>query len=335
MIPPDREFATSPNPAVLVEDLVVCHGMTTAVDGVSFVAEAETVLAVLGPNGAGKTSTLETLEGYRRPTSGRVRVLGHDPVGERAAVVGRIGVMLQRGGVYSTLGAEAAVRLFAGYYDNPLPVDDLLDRLDLRRCATTPWRRLSGGEQQRVSLALALVGRPAVAFLDEPSAGMDPTARHVLWDVVRGLRDDGACIVMTTHDLDEAERLADRVVIIDRGKIVADDTPAGLAKGRGDEIRFSAPGGLNIAELATRLGASSGVEARPGEYILSLAASAANVAALTADLASSDVMVGDLRAGRQRLEDVFSQLVGQQSAAATDRAPRRRGRSRRSNEDTT
>jgi ABC-2 type transport system ATP-binding protein len=307
-------------PAVEVVSLVVRLGGRAVVDGVGFSAEAGTITAVLGQNGAGKTTTLETVEGYRRPDSGSVRVLGHDPVAERAAVVGRMGVMLQRGGVYSTLGAEAVVRLFAGYHDDPLPVDDLLDRLGLRSCARTPWRRLSGGEQQRVALALALVGRPEVVFLDEPSAGMDPVAREVLWSVVRELRDGGACIVLTTHQLEEAERLADRLVIIDRGKVVADGTPAELAAGSGEAIRFSAVAGLDISAVGP------GREVSPGEYELLLPATAANVAAVTSWLAAQDVVVGDLRAGRQRLDDVFTQLVSQPSAAELDRAPKTRRR---------
>jgi ABC-2 type transport system ATP-binding protein len=322
------QVAFAPVSAVAVESLVVRFGEHPAVDGVSFAAEAGTVTAVLGPNGAGKTTTLETLEGYRRPTSGTVRVLGHDPVGDRHEIVGRIGVMLQRGGVYSTLGPEAVVRLFAGYYERPLAVDDLLDRLGLRGCATTPWRHLSGGEQQRVSLALALVGRPEVAFLDEPSAGLDPRAREELWQVVRELRADGACILVTTHQHEEAERLADRIVILDQGRVVADASPAELAAGGGDEIRFSAVEGLDLAALSLAVGDATGLatEVTPGEYVVAVAASPANVAAITSWLAAQQVTVGDLRAGRQRLQDVFDRLVGQPSQAELDRAPRTRRR---------
>jgi ABC-2 type transport system ATP-binding protein len=146
--------------AISVDRLVVRYGERTAVDGISLSAESGTVLAVLGPNGAGKTTTVETLEGYRRPDGGTVRVLGLDPVADRAKVVGRIGVMLQRGGVYPAMAARDVLRLFAAYYADPVPPEDLLARLDLRGVAGTPWRRLSGGEQQRLSLALALVGRP-------------------------------------------------------------------------------------------------------------------------------------------------------------------------------
>src|SRR5262249_13023950 len=155
-----------PMPALEVSGLVVRYGATTAVDDVTFDVEAGQVLALLGPNGAGKTSTVETLEGYRRPSEGTVRVLGWDPIGDRAQAVARIGVMLQRGGVYPGVNAHDALRLFAAYYDEPDSPDDLLERVGLTAVARTPWRRLSGGEQQRLSLALALIGRPSVAFLD-------------------------------------------------------------------------------------------------------------------------------------------------------------------------
>ena len=315
--------------AIAVEDLVVRYGSRTAVDGISFRAGAGTVLAVLGPNGAGKTSTVETLEGYRRPSAGTVRVLGLDPIADRAAVVSRIGVMLQRGGVYPTMPAGAVLRLFASYYADPVPPEDLLDRLDLNAVARTPWRRLSGGEQQRLSLALALVGRPEVAFLDEPSAGMDPSARRVLWQVIRSLRDDGVAVLLTTHHLEEAERLADAVVILDGGKVVAEGTPAELMRmGGGAEVRFGGPPGLDTVSLATAMGGASVVEERPGDYLLPVPATPANLARLTAWLAEHDVAVADIRAGRQSLEDVFLRLTGQRSSAEDDRQPRERRRRR-------
>ena len=317
--------------ALTVDELVVRYGTRTAVDGISLSAEAGTVLAVLGPNGAGKTSTVETLEGYRRPTAGTVQVLGLDPIADRAAVASRIGVMLQRGGVYPTMPAETVLRLFASYYADPVPPGDLLDRLDLRDVARTPWRRLSGGEQQRLSLALALVGRPEVAFLDEPSAGMDPSGRRVLWDVIRGLRDEGVAVLLTTHHLEEAERLADDVVILDGGRVVAAGSPAELMRsGAAAEIRFGGPPGLDAAGLGQAMGAAV-LEERPGEYLVSAAASPANLARLTSWLAEHDIAVGDIRAGRQTLEDVFLRLTSQRSAAEDDRQPRagrRRGRRR-------
>jgi ABC-2 type transport system ATP-binding protein len=297
-------------PAVVVTDLVVRYGALTAVDRVSFTADAGEVVALLGPNGAGKTSTVETLEGYRRPAGGTVRVLDLDPVRQRRPLLPQIGVMLQQGGVYPTMGPAAALRLFAAYYDEPADPAELLDRMGLAPVARTPWRRLSGGEQRRLSLGLALVGRPRVAFLDEPTAGVDPQGRLAIRSEVRRLRDDGVCVLLTTHELDEAERLADRVVIIDRGRVVATGTPAELMRsGGGADIRFGAPPALDTAGLAGAIGAAV-VEERPGEYRVDGDASPARVAALTAWLADQGLPLADLRAGRQTLEDVFLRLTG-------------------------
>src|SRR5947199_257283 len=216
--------------AIEVHELVVRYSSLVAVDRLSFTAEAGELVALLGPNGAGKTSTVETLEGYRRPSDGSVRVLGLDPVAQHAAVTPRIGVMLQSGGVYPGMRVIEALRLFAAFYDNPLDPEELLAKVGLTSVARTVWRRLSGGEQQRLSLALALIGRPAVAFLDEPTAGVDPAGRLAIREVIAGLRDAGVCVILTTHELEEAERLADRIVIIDHGRIVADGSPAGLKR---------------------------------------------------------------------------------------------------------
>jgi len=327
--------------AVEVSDLVVRYGDVTAVDGASFVADHGQVLALLGPNGAGKTSTVETLEGYRRPSDGRVRVLDRDPVTDAKALAPRIGVMLQTGGVYPGMGSREALTLFASYYADPEPVDALLQRVGLADVATTPWRRLSGGEQQRLSLALALVGRPDVAFLDEPTAGIDPQGRLLIRKIIRQLRDDGVCVVLTTHELDEAERSADRIVILDHGRVVADGTlsdlrgggAADLRGGGAAGVRFGALPGLDVAALALRVKAPV-VEERPGEYHVDAPGTPALVAALTAWLAEHDLPLADLRAGRETLEDVFLRLTGPSAAEASrssgpsgdQKGPRRRSR---------
>jgi ABC-2 type transport system ATP-binding protein len=303
--------------AIEVTDLVVRYGPVTAVDGLTFGSRPGEVLALLGPNGAGKTTTVETLEGYRRPTAGTVRVLGLDPIAERGKLAPRIGVMLQRGGVYPAMSAREALRLFAAYYDDPEDPDALVERMALRDAERTPWRRLSGGEQQRLSLALALVGRPRVAFLDEPTAGVDPAGRLAIRHAIRELRDRGVAVLLTTHEMEEAERLADRVVIIDRGALVATGSPAELmTAGAGREIRFGAPPGLAVAELGAALGATV-TEDQPGEYRVDTEATPANVAALTAWLAERDLPLADLRAGRQRLEDVFLRLTAPSPEGST------------------
>ncbi len=194
--------------AVVVEDLVLRYGETTAVDGVSFAAHAGAVTTILGPNGAGKTSTVEHLEGYRPRAGGRARVLGHDPSRDHRALTRRVGVMLQDGGIPTAIRPGELLRQYAGFFDRPLDPHALLRRVGLAHREGTPFRRLSGGEQRRLSLALAIIGRPDVVFLDEPTAGIDLDGRDAVRDVVARLRDDGVCVVMTTHDLDEAEKLA-------------------------------------------------------------------------------------------------------------------------------
>lgn len=299
-------------PAVDVSGLVVRYpGDVTAVDGLSFTADAGEVLALLGPNGAGKTTTVETLEGYKRPTSGTVRVLGLDPVRDHARLTPRIGVMLQKGGVYPGIRPVEALRLFAAFYESPEDPAELVDRLGLAGVARTPWRRLSGGEQQRLSLALALVGRPEVAFLDEPTAGVDVAGRQVIREVIGELRARGTCVLLATHELDEAERVADRVVIVDHGRLLAEGTPAELmSTTERTSIDFGAPPGLDVAGLSAALGAAV-VELRPGQYAVTTAPSPAVVAALTTWLADHDLPLGDLRAGRQSLEDVFVRLTAE------------------------
>jgi ABC-2 type transport system ATP-binding protein len=318
--------------AVDVSGLVVRYGRLTAVDGVSFTADAGEVVAMLGPNGAGKTTTIETLEGYRSPTKGTVRVLGLDPVRDHSRLTPRIGVMLQQGGVYPGIRAGEALRLFAAYYDDPADPEELLARVGLERQRSTMWRHLSGGEQQRLSLALALVGRPEVAFLDEPTAGVDVGGRQVVRGIVRDLAAGGTCVLLATHELEEVERVADRVVIVDRGRLLASGTPAELAgQDAGSVISFGAPPGVDTVALAERLGAPV-TEVAPGEYRVDAAASPATVATLTAWLAENDLALADLRAGRQRLEDVFLRLTeesrspdeaGAQGPGAEEEAPSR------------
>ena len=225
-------------PAVEVSDLRMTYGEKTAVDGLSLAVAPHTITAVLGPNGAGKTTTLETCEGYRRPQAGSVRVLGLDPVRDRRALLPRIGVMLQGQGAWSGVHAIEMLQHIARLHASPLPVDMLVERLALHECGRTPYRRLSGGQQQRLGLAMALVGRPELVFVDEPTAGMDPAARRTTWELLQELRRDGVTVVLTTHYLEEAERLADQVHIIDRGRLVASGSPEELTRGSSATVRL-------------------------------------------------------------------------------------------------
>ncbi len=297
----------SGDPVVEVDSLEVRYGDRVAVDDVSFTADHGEVVAILGPNGAGKTTTIEVVEGFRRPDAGRARVAGLDPLADRAALTRRLGVVLQRGGVYPMMSPERALRLFASYYERPRPHAELIDLLGLRAVAGTPYKRLSGGEQQRLGLALALVGRPDIACLDEPTAGVDPAGRIAVRNVISELRADGVCILLTSHELDEVERLADRIVIIDRGRVVAAGRPDEIGGGA-ESIRFSSVAGLDVAGLATAMGGPV-TEGPPGRYSVALEPSPPRIAALTGWLAGQNVTLEALEAGHERLEEVFLRLV--------------------------
>ena len=292
-----------------VSDLVIRYGDTVAVDGVSFTARSGAVTTVLGPNGAGKTSTIEHLEGYRPAASGSSRVLGLDPARDHARLTAKVGIMLQDGGIPTAIRPVELLRQYAGFFEHPWSPDELLDRVGLSHRSATPFRRLSGGEQQRLSLALAVIGRPEVVFLDEPTAGIDLEGRETVRTLVDELRLDGVCVVMTTHDLDEAERTSDHVVIIDRGSVVASGRPADLVRpSDGDHVLFGTQPGVDVAALGQRIGAPV-TEVTAGEYRADLDPSPANVAAITTWLAEQDLALADLRAGRQRLDDVFRRLT--------------------------
>jgi ABC-2 type transport system ATP-binding protein len=302
-------------PAIAVADLEKGYGAVRAVAGLSFTVEPGEVFGLLGPNGAGKTTTVETLEGYRRPDAGTVRVLGLDPDRDGAQLRPRIGVMLQEGGLYPGLRPLELLRLFAAYYDDPESPEILLDTVGLRDSERTPVRRLSGGQAQRLSLACALIGKPEVVFLDEPTAGMDPHARATTWKLVRDLAAGGTTVLLTTHAMDEAEHLCDRVAIITGGRLAALGTPVELTQhaAAADEIWFAAVPGLDRRALAAALGAGVDgvVEERPGEYVLHIPATPARIAELACWLRDQGVTLAALQAGRRSLEDVFLQITAE------------------------
>jgi ABC-2 type transport system ATP-binding protein len=307
---------------VAVEGLTICYDDRAVVDDLSFVARPGEVLALLGPNGAGKTSTIEALEGYRRPASGRVRVLGLDPVADRARLVPHIGVMLQDGGVATGMRVAEAAHLYAAYYDDPLEPDGLLERLGLDAVRRTTWRHLSGGERQRLSLALALIGRPRVAFLDEPTAGVDVQGRAIIRAVVRELRDEGVTVVLASHELDEVERMADRIAIVDGGRLLACGTLAELTAGDGHSIRFDGPSGLDTAALGQMLGAAVKAEPDGGRtaYRVDAEGTPATIAALTGWLAEHDVAIDGLRTGGASLEEVFLRMTAVDASRVEEQA---------------
>ena len=296
------------------------YGDKVAVDDLTLEVARGTVTAVLGPNGAGKTTTLETCEGYRRPHEGRVRVLDLDPQAQRREMLPRIGVMLQQGGAWSGVRAVEMLRHVAALHAHPLPVGMLVERLGLESCGRTPYRRLSGGQQQRLALAMAVVGRPELVFVDEPTAGMDPQARHATWELLDELRRDGVTIVLTTHYMDEAERLADQVHVIDRGRLIASGSPFELTRGSGDStIRLvvtepfpaSAP-----ASLQATLGAGTMVQpVNEHSLLITGPADASTLAKVSAWCDDQGVLPESLTLGQRTLEDVFLQITGRELIA--------------------
>jgi ABC-2 type transport system ATP-binding protein len=309
-----RRLAAMSAPAVEVVDLVKRYGDKTAVDGLCLTVERGTLTAVLGPNGAGKTTTIETCEGYRRPDAGSVRVLGLDPQRDATALRPRVGVMLQSGGVYPGVKAIEVLRHVASLHAHPVDVDALADRLGLGSAGRTPYRRLSGGQQQRLSLAMAVVGRPEIVFLDEPTAGLDPQARRATWELVGDLRADGVSVVLTTHYMDEAEKLADSVVIVDHGRVIAVGSPRELTSaGAGGTLRFNAAAGLDITSLAAVLPDGTGVrEVAAGHYLVTGVIDPRLLAGVTAWCADRYLMPEELAIDRRTLEDVFIDLTGRE-----------------------
>ncbi|MCT7659793.1 ABC transporter ATP-binding protein [Mycobacterium deserti] len=288
------------------------YGSTTAVAGLDFDVQTAEVFALLGPNGAGKTTTVEMCEGFLKPDSGTIEILGLDPVGDNAAVRERIGVMLQGGGAYPAARAGEMLNLVAAYAADPLDPKWLLDTLGLTEAARTTYRRLSGGQQQRLALACAVVGRPELVFLDEPTAGMDAHARIMVWELINGLRRDGVTVVLTTHQLTEAEELADRIVIIDHGAAVASGTPEELMRsGAENQLRFRAPRMLDLSLLVTALPESyKATETAPGEYLVEGHIDPQVLATVTAWCARLNVLATDMRVETRSLEDVFLDLTG-------------------------
>jgi ABC-2 type transport system ATP-binding protein len=300
-------------PAVLVRGLVKRYGRTTAVDGLDLRLPAGAVLALLGPNGAGKTTTVEVCTGGLAADAGEVRVLGVDPRGAPEALRARIGVMPQGGGAYPGVHAAEMLRLVAACSAHPLDVGWLVDVLGLASCARTPFKRLSGGQQQRLALACALVGRPELVFLDEPTAGMDPQGRRLVWELVEALRRDGVAVLLTTHLMEEAEALADQVVIMDAGRVVAAGTPAALTAGGDQELRFRARPGMDVGRLATALPAGySAAEPTAGRYVVSGRIDPAVLSAITTWCAREGAGADDVQVTRRSLEDVFLELTGRE-----------------------
>ncbi len=290
--------------------------MLRVVSGVSLIAERGQVTALLGANGAGKTTTIECAQGLQARTGGTISLLGQDPGRAGADLRSRVGVMLQDGGLPPSARPIPLLRHIAGMYAKPRSVDELVDRLGIESFARTSVRRLSGGQKQRLALAAALIGDPEVLFLDEPSAGLDPQSRQLVFELIAELRDAGMGIILTTHLMDDAQRLADYVYIIDAGRNVAEGTVAQLlqrepAVESGEHIRtllFEAEAGLNLSGVLPE--SITVRETRAGSYIANGPLTAQDLAALTAWWAAHGVMPSSLSLAARSLEDVFLDVSG-------------------------
>ncbi|HUY56397.1 MAG TPA: ABC transporter ATP-binding protein [Candidatus Micrarchaeaceae archaeon] len=300
-------------PAISISGLRKSYGSLVAVANLDLEIAAGELVAILGPNGAGKTTTVEILEGYRHPDSGRVSVLGLDPARDRRQLRPLVGLMLQEGGIYPALKVRETVRLFASFFLDPAEPGELLGRVGLLERAATQIRQLSGGEKQRLSLALALVGRPQLLFLDEPTAGMDPRARLLTWEIVEEARRAGATVVLTTHSMEEAERLADRVAILNRGVLVAFDSPAGL-RGQHDSdlIQLELESDLSpqlLQELSSLASVTQVTPRGGGKYDLRSRAPREATATVAQLLRAEGPQIRQLRVGSSSLEEIFLQLT--------------------------
>ncbi|HYZ93521.1 MAG TPA: ABC transporter ATP-binding protein [Actinomycetota bacterium] len=293
--------------SIEVSGLTKRYGAVAAVDDVSFSVDPGEVFVLVGPNGAGKTTTVEIIEGLRGADSGTARVLGLTP-GSRA-LRARVGVMPQEGDLYSGIRTHEAVRLFASFYDEPLDPSALIEQLGLGEVRRTQYRRLSGGEKRRLSLALALIGRPEVAFLDEPTAGMDLEGRATTWAVIGELRARGTSVVLTTHLLDEAERVADRVAILHHGRLAAIGPLAELTAGRIREVEFTVASPIDEQELRETLGVDVQATRRDAYRIPGREPTPELIAAISTWLSARGVLLRRLEVGPRSLEDLYMEIT--------------------------
>jgi len=308
--PRESSPATQHSLAIEVEGLVKRYNDRVVVDHLSFTVPRGEFFALLGPNGAGKTTTIEILEGYRRPDAGFVRVLGLDPWHDGHRLKPRIGVMLQAGGIYPTATPREVVELFAAFYPDPEDPSELLRLVGLEDVSQTRYRYLSGGQQRRLALALALIGKPELLFLDEPTTGMDPQARRLTWSLLEELKRRGITIVLTTHFLEEAERLADRVAIIDHGRLLVLATPQELMRLETDQITLTASHDLELAALQQLPSVRRVRELGNGRYALETERPMDTLVEVTSWARAHGILLTEVRVGYRSLEDVFLRLTG-------------------------
>jgi len=306
-------------PVIRVDDVRKSYGDVRAVDGVSFAVTQGEVFGLLGPNGAGKTTTVEMLEGLRAPDSGNLEVLGIDAARDPAALKERIGVTLQTAALYPKLTVVEILDLFRSFYRRSIPTEQLIGDLDLGERRKAQTRELSGGQRQRLSIALALVNDPEVVFLDEPTTGLDPAARRSLWDLIVGLKSQGKTVLLTTHYLEEADQLAERLAIVDRGKVVAEGTPEALKRElRGDAIHVDLEADYNgtVSRALADLAAVRDVNVE-GRTLRARADDGGRAVPLVLQaLEIHGVGVSSVRVARPSLDDVYLKYTGRTFDAA-------------------
>lgn len=293
--------------SVVVENLTVQYGSLTAVNNVSFTAPTGAVTVILGPNGAGKTSTIEVCEGFRRAASGTVRVLGLNPTTDHAALTQRMGVMLQGGGVYPSVRVRDVISHFCALYGKRVNASELIERVGLSERSTSTWRRLSGGEQQRVSLALALAAQPDIAFLDEPTSGVDIDGRDVIRDIIADLSRNGTTVVLASHDMAEAEKVATHAVLFHAGSVVATGELTSLLEVR-KRLRFTSAEGIDLVQLSGAAG-SPAHHLGHGVYEIAAETSPRLIGKITQWLAEQQLPLHGIDMGQESLEDAYRRLT--------------------------
>ncbi|MGB5166781.1 MAG: ABC transporter ATP-binding protein [Acidimicrobiia bacterium] len=302
-------------PVIEVEDLVKTYDGVNVVDGVSFSVEEGEIFGIVGPNGAGKTTTVECVEGLRRPDDGSIQVLGLDPILDRYEITERVGAQLQESRLQDKITVAEALELYSSFYEDPADWRELLDRLGLQDKVDARYAKLSGGQKQRLAIALALVGSPEIAVLDELTTGLDPQARRSMWDTIEEIRKGGVTVVLVTHFMEEAERLCDRVMVVDHGRVVAIDSPSGLIRRVGSEQRLTFRPSRPIEDEAfTNVPDIATVERSGSDVVITGTGNLVHT--VTAILADRQIIAEELRVEQTSLEDAYLELTSQGGGSA-------------------
>jgi ABC-2 type transport system ATP-binding protein len=306
-------------PVIEVENLIKTYDGTNVVDGISFSVGEGEIFGIVGPNGAGKTTTVESVEGLRRPDGGTIRVLGLDPIRDRYEITQRLGAQLQESRLQDRIRVREALELYASFYENPADWQELIVSLGLEGKADARYTDLSGGQKQRLAVALALVGSPEIAILDELTTGLDPAARRSTWETIEQIRADGVTVVLVTHFMEEAERLCDRIMVVNHGKVVAIDTPAGLVARIGAEQRMSFRPSVPIDDAdLTALAEVSAVQRKGSQIVVTGTGNV--VHSVTSLLARRQIIAEELRVDQRTLEDAYLELTSGTTVPATTEA---------------